>query len=133
MIRKGLLTLIFFCFIVTLSAQSWKALKSNEAVEVKYKWKENKSGKEELRIKFKNTSKKDQNVDLEIGFYEAGVMNERAQVNTCLKKGFFSNLFRNWHVIIPEKGSTTKSLSSFELEVTEFKTEKIDKCEITEP
>lgn len=118
---------------IQLNAQSWVNLKTTDDIKVFYKWKKDKQGDEELRIKLINNAKSDLNVDLEIAFYDAGVLDQSSQINTCLKKGFFSNVFRIWQVIQPEDDGSGTKLSTFELEVTQLKTEKVDQCEITEP
>lgn len=123
----GLVALLLM--VNLLSAQSWEVLKQNEQAVAKYKWKESKEGEMELRIKFKNTSKSDLNVDFEIGFYADGVLEESSEIATCLKKGFLKNWFRNWHVIQSE---TDKKLDEMELEAIELKTEKVDECTETD-
>jgi len=124
----GLLVIVFCVQIA--SAQSWQVLEENNEIEVKYKWKENVDGNLELRVKLKNTAKAHMNVDVEIAFYENGVLEQSSMINTCIKKGFFNNLFRNWHVIQDEDGG---SLKEYELKVSELKTEKVDECIVTEP
>ena len=50
----------------SLNAQiCYDELKLEDNIKVKYKWKENKEGAKELRIKFKTTAKSDLNTDLE--------------------------------------------------------------------
>ena len=116
-----------------LNAQSWTKLKSTEDVQVFYKIKSDKSGNEEMRIKLINKSRSHINVDLEIGFYETGVLDQRVEINRCLKKGFHSNLFRMWQLIRLEDMDSPIDFSKYKLEVLDLKTQKVEKCEVMEP
>ncbi|MAY84462.1 MAG: hypothetical protein CMP59_10055 [Flavobacteriales bacterium] len=119
----GLLAILFS--VQFASAQSWQVIEENEDTEIKYKWKKNKEGNLELRVRLKNLSKSDLNVDVEIAFYNNGILEQSSMINTCLKKGAFNNWFRNWHVIQDEDGG---SLEEFEVKVSELNTEKVDEC-----
>src|SRR5690606_22687643 len=102
-------------------------------VSIKYKWKTNKEGKQELRVKFKNTSGSAVNLDLELGFYLKGVMEEKVQLNDCLKKSFFDNWFRPIHIISSESLSNEQLKSEdLERQVTEMKTEQVEDCRETD-
>ena len=127
---KRVIGIIAFLFCVQVSsAQSWKVIEETEEVAVKYKWKENDANVTELRVKLKNTAKSDLNVDLEVAFYDNGILEQSSMINTCLEKGLFKNWFRNWHVIQAEDGG---SLEGFELKISELKSEKIAECEETD-
>lgn len=121
--------LIGLVCIQSASAQSWQVIEESEAVAVKYKWKENDANVTELRVKLKNKAKSDINVDLELAFYDNGVLEQSSAINTCLEKGLFKNWFRNWHVIQAEDGG---SLEDFELKVSELNSTKVEECEQTD-
>ena len=128
MMRKiALIAMIFLGF--SLNAQSWQSLDKNEDVEVLYKWKTNKEGKEELRVKLKNNVKSDVVLALKIGFYDTGVLSETSFIADCLQKGFIKNLFREWYIIMPEELDPEKKLSSHEIKVIELKTTQVEWCE----
>lgn len=116
-----------------LQAQSWVKLKSTKEVQLFYKIKTDKDGEEEMRVKLINKSKSHLNVDVEIGFYDTGVLDQRSNINRCLKKGFHNNLFRMWQVIQLEEMNSTTKFSDYKIEVLELKTNKVDKCEVMEP
>ena len=102
-------------------------------VTLKFKWKENKEDKYEVRVKFKNKAKSAVNVESELGFYSNGVLKEKAQINDCLKKGFWDNWFRPVHVIITDDFSQEELKSeSTKVEVLEFNTELVDECRETD-
>ena len=126
--------LVLFGLALTTNAQiCYKAMSVKDDVTVKYKWKENKEGKRELRIKFKNQTGSAVNVDTEFGFYLNGVMEEKVMINDCLKKSFFDNWFRPVHIITSET-LTNEQLKSEELEVqvSEMKTNEIEECRETD-
>lgn len=128
--KKIIAILSFFLVLQTASAQKWEIVLQSEDIEIKSKWKENKAGEKELRVKFKNVSKSALNVDAEFNFYEEGILSQSSMINTCLKKGLFNNWFRNWHVIQAEDG---RSLESYELKMGDVNTEKVAECLETEP
>jgi hypothetical protein len=121
--------LAFFLCIQLSSAQSWQVVEETEEVEVKYKWKENDANVTELRVKLKNKAKSDLNVDVEVAFYDNGILEQSSLISTCLEKGLFKNWFRNWHVIQAEDGG---SLKGFELKVSELNSTKVEECEQTD-
>jgi len=133
--NKSILSfLILISLALTANAQlCYKAMSVKNDVTVKYKWKENKEGKQELRIKFKNQTGSAVNVDAEFGFYLNGVMEEEVMINDCLKKSFFDNWFRPLHIITSET-LTNEQLKSEDLDVqvTEMKTEQIEECRETD-
>jgi len=129
-----ILFIIALCFTsLSTKAQSWINLKTTEEVKVFYKLKKDNSGKEEIRIKMINQSKSNLNVDLEIGFYDAGVLDQRAEINDCLKKGLFNNLFRIGHMINSKTQESDGKFSHYQIQLMDLKTEKVDKCEVMEP
>ena len=121
--------LVFLLSIQTVSAQSWQVIKESEDVAVKYKWKENDANVTELRVKLKNKVKSDLNVDVEVAFYDNGILEQSSMINSCLEKGLFKNWFRNWHVIQAEDGG---SLEGYEIKVSELKSEQIEECNETD-
>lgn len=134
---------LLFCLITALSFNVFAQLENGEKkvmtsetgeyVLIKYKWKANKEGKYEVRVKFKNKAKSAVNVDAELGFYDNGVLKEKAMLNDCLKKSFFDNWFRPVHIIITESFTKEELLSeSTKVEVLEFKTELVDECRETD-
>ncbi|MEQ8625608.1 MAG: hypothetical protein RJQ00_00870 [Vicingaceae bacterium] len=133
--NKSILSLIVLIGLaISTNAQiCYKAMDVKNDVTVKYKWKENKEGKRELRIKFKNQTGSAVNVDTEFGFYLNGVMEEKVVINDCLKKSFFDNWFRPVHIIMSET-LTNEQLTSKELEVqvSEMNTTKVEECRETD-
>lgn len=125
---------ILLLTISGLQAQiCYDVMQADKDIKVKYKWKENKSGEKELRIKFKTTAKSDLNTDLELGFYHNGILEEKAQINDCLKRFFWNDWFRPIHLIQFENLSKEQIESDqFKIEVLELKTEKVEKCTETD-
>lgn len=111
----------------------YDVMQVDKEIKVKYKWKENKSGEKELRIKFKTTANSDLNTDLELGFYHNGILEERAQINDCLKRFFWNDWFRPIHLIQFET-LTKEQIESdqFKVEILELKTEEVEKCKETD-
>lgn len=111
----------------------YDVLQSDKDIKVKYKWKENKAGEEELRIKFKTTAQSALNTSIEFGFYHNGILEEKAQINQCLKRFFWNDWFRPVHIIQFENLSNEQIHSDeFKVEILELKTEKVDQCEETD-
>ena len=133
--NKSLITFILLIGLaISANAQiCYQEMSVKNNVTVKYKWKESKEGKRELRIKFKNKAGSAVNVDTEFGFYLSGVMEEKVVINDCLKKSFFDNWFRPVHIITSET-LTNEQLKSEELEVqvSEMKTTEIEECRETD-
>ncbi|MEX2379180.1 MAG: hypothetical protein WD530_00435 [Vicingaceae bacterium] len=125
----GLIGIILFTFNGIHAQMCYDVLQTEEDIKVKYKWKENESGEKELRIKFKTTAKSDLNMDLELGFYHNGILEEKAQINDCLKKFFWNDWFRPIHLIQFEN-LTKEQIESdqFKLEILDLKTERVDEC-----
>ncbi len=119
-------------FIAPSAAQSYRELKAKDGVSLKYKWKDNKQGKRELRVKFNNKSKTNVNVDVEIGFYTQGVLEETVEISDCLKRSFFDNWFRPIHIVSSSLNNEQLNSSDLQLEASEFKTEQTDECRETD-
>lgn len=131
-IQISLLTLLLSIGSVAF-AGGYEDLKSKDNVTVKYKLKENKEGKKEVYIKFKNKAKSAVNVDTEVSFYMNGILEESSMVNDCLKKSCFNNWFRPVHIIITENISQDKLMSEdLKIEITELSVTKIDECRKTD-
>lgn len=129
----GLIVILLFTFSGLQAQMCYDVLQTEDDIKVKYKWKENKSGEKELRIKFKTTAKSDLNTDLELGFYHNGILEEKAQINDCLKKFFWNDWFRPIHLVQFEN-LTKEQIESdqFKLEILDLSTEKVDKCTQTD-
>ena len=117
-------------FTFSINAQiCYAEMSTKDQVTVKYKWKTNKEGNQELRIKFKNKAKSAVNLDLELGYYLNGVMEEKVAIADCLKKSFIDNWFRQIHIVTSENLSKEQLMSEdLDVQVTEMKIEKIDEC-----
>lgn len=123
---------LFTFFTLSASAQSYQELENTEELSVKTKWKANKEGNKELYVKFKNTAKSRLQVSLEIGFYSAGVLAEKAMISDCLKKCFWHNWFRPIQLIIPEELNNKEiEREDFEFKILNLQTEKVEECEET--
>lgn len=129
----GLIVILLFTFSGLQAQMCYDVLQTEDDIKVKYKWKENKSGVKELRIKFKTTAKSDLNTDLELGFYHNGILEEKAQINDCLKKFFWNDWFRPIHIVQFEN-LTKEQIESdqFKFEILDLSTEKVDKCTQTD-
>ena len=129
-----ILTFSFLLLGISATQAQWcyDKLSEKENVTVKYKWKENSEGEKELRIKFNNQAGSDLNVNLELGFYHNGILEEKAVIADCLKRYFWNDWFRPIHIVANEE-LTQEELESdqFSLEITDLKTEKVEKCEET--
>jgi hypothetical protein len=114
-------------------AQKYQTLNNSDSLEIKYKWKANDVGDLELRVKFKNKAKAYLLVFVELGLYSNGILEERAKLNDCLKKGFWHNWFRPIHIISTETLANESILDdSFKLEVLERKIHQVDFCNESE-
>lgn len=129
----GIIGILLLSFNSLNAQMCYDELKVEDNIKVKYKWKENKEGAKELRIKFKTTAKSDLNTDLELGFYHNGILEEKAQISDCLKRFFWNDWFRPIHIVQFEN-LTKEQIESdqFKLEVLELSTEKVDKCTKTD-
>ena len=129
---KKILFLLFVLISITkVNGQSkYSILETKQDVSIKYKWKLSKENKKQLLIKFKNKSKVNQNINIEVGFYLNGVMQEKAQVATCAKKGFFNNIFLTVYGVESEM-LTNEQIEDeqFKLTLTEFILEETPVCE----
>ncbi len=127
---------IFFFFIglgINAMAQKYQTLESGDSLEIKYKWKANDAGDLELRVKFKNKVRTHLIVFAELGLYSNGILEERAKLNDCLKKGFWHNWFRPIHIISTETLANESILDdSFKLEVLERNLYNVDHCDESE-
>ena len=133
--NKSILSfLLLIILAVTTNAQiCYSTMSEKNDVIVKQKWKENKEGKRELRIKFKNKTGSAVNVDMEFGFYLNGIMEEKVVINDCLKKSFLNNWFRPIHIITSETLSNEQLKSDeLEVQVSEMKTTEVDECRETD-
>jgi hypothetical protein len=128
-----LLLVMLTCSYTIHATPGYEELKGQENVSVKYKWKADENGKKRLYIKFKNKSKSPLQTTTEIAFFMDGIQKESTRISTCLKKGFFANLFQSPHTVSTEEDYTTFiNKSEFSLEVTELQTEKVEACEAEE-
>jgi hypothetical protein len=129
----GILGILLLTINGLQAQMCYDVMQEDEDIKVKYKWKENKSGEKELHIKFKTTAKSDLNTDLELGFYHNGILEERAQINDCLKRFFWNDWFRPIHLIQFEN-LTKEQIESdqFKLEVLKLKKEEVEKCNETD-
>ena len=125
---KNLLIILLALSPFTGIAKGEKTVVESEGVYAQYQWKVSKEGIRELKVKFTNKSKSAVNVDLEVSFYENGILEESSNIAACLKKSFFANLFRPYHLVQTE----SKENDSFEVKLTEFKTVKVEECTETD-
>tara|TARA_B100000965_G_C19125293_1_gene555069 strand:- start:60 stop:458 length:399 start_codon:yes stop_codon:yes gene_type:complete len=126
---KYVVAIVLLISSLGLQAQKYTELKSDESLTIRTKWQENKEGKKELRLKFKNKAKAHLTVNLEIGFYSGGILAEKALIADCLKKGFWNNWFRPVHLVIMEElDNAAISEDSFKIEVLELSTEQVKEC-----
>tara|TARA_R110002073_G_scaffold255611_1_gene418137 strand:+ start:630 stop:1052 length:423 start_codon:yes stop_codon:yes gene_type:complete len=99
-------------------------------VLMRYKWKKSKEGKAYAQIKFINKTKSAVEVDAQLFFYNEGILEERAEVNTCLKKGFWNNWFRPIHIIENDKFNlNSDGESNYSIEEPELTLKLVDKCD----
>lgn len=129
---RYLLTLsLIGLFSIVVQAQSkFKEINTNVEVKCYYKIKALKDDQNRIILKFKNESEMHQNINLKLGLYLNGVMEEEAIIATCQKKGFFSNLFTRKHAIINEQISEKQLLSEdFSIEILKIELEETTACE----
>jgi hypothetical protein len=132
---KHIIVLLFsLAFSFGISAKGkYKVLSVKENVQVLYKWGTDKENNKELRIRFKNRSRSNVNVVVEVAYYLDGINEETVEINDCLKKSIFDNWFRNIHVVKSESLSNEELESeTLTLEATEFKIEETDGCRQTD-
>lgn len=94
---------------------------------INYSFKKGKEKASMLKVKFFNKTKANLNVDLVMGFYSNGVLLEKADIVDCLKKSFFSNLFRPYHLV----ETSFKEGQEVEIEILNFYSEQVDECRQT--
>lgn len=128
--NRILIVLLVIFTTTTANAQiCYETMQQNKDIKVKYKWKENHNGQQELYIKFKTTANANLNTDLKLGFYLNGVQKETAHIADCLKRFFWNDWFRPVHIIQLEDFSKEEIQSDqFNIEIMELKTEEIEKC-----
>src|SRR5690554_767197 len=128
-IRILLIFLAFFTSVAANAQSSYKVLQENKDIKVKYKWKENQDGKQELYIRFKTIVNANLNTDLRLGFYLNGVQKEEVHIADCLKRFFWSDWFRPIHIIqLDEFSNEDINSNQFSIEVFELKIEEVEKC-----
>ncbi len=94
---------------------------------ISYSFKKRKEKTSMLKVKFYNKTKANLNVDLVMGFYSNGVLLEKAGIVDCLKKSFFSNLFRPYHMV----ETSFEEGQEVEIKILNFYSEQIDECRET--
>lgn len=119
---------IFFFQILAQEKGEINLSLENEAtssLQIKWKLKENKDQGQSVLLKLKNKSGKVLAVELTFGFYRNGVLEEKAEINACLKNSIFNN-------IIPPRQMIQSDLElkpdDWELKVLEYKIDPIDEC-----
>lgn len=98
--------------------------KKENPVVIKYKMKESKEGEPELRVKFKNKTRAITNIDVTLGFYYNGILEEEALIADCLKRGFWRSWFRPIHIISGEKFEK----DDLSIEANKVTLEEVDEC-----
>ena len=123
-------SLLLICHTFIHGQSSYQTLESKNNVSIKYKWKLNQENKKLLLIKFKNQSTSHQNINIELGFYLNGIMEEKVQVASCAKKGFFNNLFLTVYGVMSEHLENHQiEDDQFKLIITDFNLEETQACE----
>jgi len=134
--RIGLLVFVF-ALSLDISAQKernytekWEYIGEDETLGfmLRYELKENKVGKKELHIKFKNKSKKHLALETKFGFYSNGILEETTEINSCLHKSELNNWFRRIYLI----ESDALNANDIEIKILEFKHTIIDECRETD-
>lgn len=101
--------------------------KDTKKLHINYSFKKKTTEAQLLKIKFSNKTKQNLNVDLVIGIYSNGVLLEKADIVDCLKKPFWNNWFRPYHLIETSVGDK----SNIEINVLNLYTESVDECRPT--
>jgi len=96
-------------------------------VNVNYSFKNMEGKGTLLKVRFFNKTKVNLNVDVVMGFYSNGILLEKADLADCLKKSFFSNFFRPYHLI----ETSFEPKSDVEVEVLNFNSEQVNECRET--
>ena len=128
--------IVFFSSFSIGSAQ--ESIKNKHVEEIKideekrelninYSFKQGKEKQSLLKVRFFNKTKVNLNVDLVMGFYSNGVLLEKVDIADCLKKSFFSNLFRPFHLV----ETSFKEGQVIEIEILNFYSEQVDECRET--
>ena len=101
--------------------------KEKRDLNINYSFKQGKENVSLLKVRFFNKTKVNLNVDLVMGFYSNGVLLEKADIADCLKKSFFSNFFRPYHLI----ETAFKEGQEVEIKILNFYSEQVDECRET--
>lgn len=114
-----------------LNAQEkFKELSKKNDIHCFYKIKALKNDENRIVIKFKNHSTYHQMVELKVGLYLDGVLEEEAVISSCLKNGIIGNSFSKQHAIINEQITSSELISEdLSIEVLELNVEKTEACE----
>lgn len=96
-------------------------------LQINYSLKIDKENKSLLKVRFFNKTKANLNVDLVLGIYNNGVLLEKADIVDCLKKSFFNNFFRPYHLV--ETGIL--EIKGVEIDILNILTEETDECRPT--
>ncbi|MDA9312523.1 hypothetical protein N9515_08600 [Vicingaceae bacterium] len=129
-------TIIFFASLFNGYAQESAESKHVEEIKIgdekrqvniNYSFKQGKENETLLKVQFFNKTKVNLNVDLVMGFYNNGVLLEKVDIADCLKKSFFNNFFRPFHLV----GTSFKEVEVVEIEILNFYSERVDECRET--
>ena len=93
-------------------------------LNINYSFKQGKEKQSLLKVRFFNKTKVNLNVDLVVGFYSNGVLLEKVDIVDCLKKSFFNNFFRPYHLV----ETTFKEGQEVEIEILNFNSEQVGEC-----
>ncbi|MFT6166341.1 MAG: hypothetical protein ACJAV5_001174 [Vicingaceae bacterium] len=96
-------------------------------LNINYSFKQGKEKQSFLKVRFFNKTKVNLTVDLVMGFYSNGVLLEKVDIADCLKKSFFSNFFRPFHLV----ETSFKEGQVIEIEILNFYSEQVDECRET--
>ena len=96
-------------------------------LQINYSLKIDKENKSLLKVRFFNKTKANLNVDLVLGIYKNGVLLEKADIVDCLKKSFFSNFFRPYHLV----ETSILKIKGVEIDILNILTEETDECRPT--
>lgn len=127
----------FAIFVLSSCSGAYQLLKEQDGVAISYKIKQNKkTAQNEVYLKFTNKSDSHQSIDLELGFYNNGILDATSTITNCLKKGPFPQI----HSIVDDEiaskintegqnnESTSETGEIVRIEITSLTITPIDEC-----
>lgn len=100
--RLNIALAILFIFTGLSSQAQYQKLSEEKGISVQYKWKQDDDGKTFMLLKIKNKTGKAQMLEMEIGFFIDGFLEETVEIKTCMKKTGIGQIFQKKQAVSSE-------------------------------